>query len=205
MFLRKKSEAQGLERDRAVQADERESMRYLRSSPLVSDVHTLSVPNSSLARVDEGQRVPTGLIPPSFGTTTEALAELGWSAESLPAVPEFVDALKSGNDVHAIAWLLRENAVIRQELTSVRADFEGLRAMNVSIQEQYDAILSSTDDERLTLALELEQAKDHVFELEAQQQESRTCWTIETEQLQLQQDVLQSEIFELRAQLASRS
>jgi hypothetical protein len=124
--------------------------------------------------------------------------------DSLPLDSEFWNALRSGDSAQVMNWLLRENIRLRRELASTLDDFEELRCMNVNVQEQSTVALVTADDARLALASELEGTKDKVLELESRLHETLSRMDSEAEQFELLHLALQSEIVDLRAQLAGR-
>jgi hypothetical protein len=199
MSLPENAEAQTHESGLFCEQDTAASMSRQRANPVVSDVRGLSVRDEATSVVaDSGTREPNLVIPP-LGTPW-TFDERQFGEEPLPLDGEFLLALRSSDSDRALLWLLRDNARLRLELASVSEDFECLRELNVSIQEQLNVALGAADDVRLALASELERAKDQVLDLEARLQDACSRLNDEVTRSQSERDALQAEIVELRAE-----
>jgi predicted nucleic acid-binding Zn-ribbon protein len=99
-----------------------------------------------------------------------------------------------------IALLLTERRSLLLQLEAAGEDFEELRRVNIHAQDQLTRALGVADDERLSLAAELERAHDEILTLEGQLEESRVHSLEELELSQQLRDSLEFELMQLRAQ-----
>lgn len=203
MPLPEEAEAQTNESGALFEQDSAESMSRLRPYPMTSDVRGLSVREEVTSESHDGTVRERNVVIPPPGVPW-VFDEREFGDETLPLDEDFLLALRASDSARALLWLLRENAKLRTELTSATEDFECLRDMNVSIQQQLTVSLGAADDIRLGLASEVERAKDRVLELEEQLQAVHSRLDGESAQLQAERDAMQVEIVELRGKLEER-
>jgi hypothetical protein len=112
--------------------------------------------------------------------------------------PDVMRALQVGDLPRAIVTLIQENFLLRKQNASWQSDFEELRSVNVTQQEEADARLAATDEERVQLLDQLERVRSELIEVESQSEQARRDYEDDLEALRQQRDTLQQEVFELR-------
>lgn len=113
--------------------------------------------------------------------------------------PELVRALETGDLPRAILTLIQENFQLRGQNASWQSDFEELRSVNIAQQQEADARLAASDEERLQLLAQLDRARSDIIELENEYERARRDHADDLEVLRQERDALQQELFELKA------
>jgi hypothetical protein len=190
MFRPEEAEARELEREATSDRSAADSMSRLRSTPLVSDVRALLHDGVG----SNARDLPGGMTPPPLDLLR--MVEHVGVGDELPG--ELSTALRSGDVISAVTWLLKQNRALHEQLQSAREDFDELRAVNVGLEEQLTVDLAKADDLRLNLAEELDRTKDEVLALERLVDEANARLSSEVELARQTREVLEEEIASLR-------
>lgn len=174
-----------------------QSSSRLRMEPKRSDVRALGDADPyahAPFELGTGVRERAALQPPPLGLS-DALDQYG---SALPASAGVHSAVEVGDLPRAMVQLLQRIHGLTQELEASRADFEELRAVNLSIQSQMDEALAVADEQRLQLIEQLERTHDAVFELENRIEQDRVVYEGELERCRGEREALEAELRELK-------